>query len=422
MRNCYPIIRTLAVTLGAIACSAAPAAAAAKPQQIIGGTSAPANTWPSIAHVSVDLNNGFITNCGGTVVSPEWVVTAAHCAIDLNRAGQPTYAPAQFSVITGRHDLRTNAGQELRVSQVVVHPAYDRNGPSFGSDVALLRLSSPTAAPAMAVATRAALDAGAYVMLDGVPNVAGWGLTNGNDNESDPPDLHEVFAPLRTNADCAALDLPSTPAFDPATMLCAGVPGKSSCHGDSGGPLVVFTRDRTPVLYGVVSWGEPKCDRPVSFYARITAFTDFLAPALPPAPEPPAAPPVLTPVPTPVAAAPAPVTAPAPPADLVAPRLSRIEIPAIIRRSGRRARRNVVIRVRSSEPATAIVTLLRRTSSRSYRKVKGTYRATLVAGANRIVLPRNAWRLRNGAYRIELRATDTTGNTAGWRANVRVRR
>ena len=51
--------------------------------------------------------------------------------------------------------------------------------------------------------------------------------------DSDPPELREVFAPIRTNATCATFDAD----FESSTMLCAGAPGKSSCHGDSGGPL-----------------------------------------------------------------------------------------------------------------------------------------------------------------------------------------
>jgi hypothetical protein len=132
--------------------------------------------------------------------------------------------------------------------------------------------------------------------------------------------------------------------------------------------------------------------------------------------------PAATPAPQPSAPAPAPVTTTAPPADQLAPQLSRIEIPAVIRRSGRSARRSIVIRLRSDERATAVITLLRRSSSGAFRRVKGTYSATLVPGANRIVLPRKAWRLSSGAYRIELRATDAGGNTIGWRASVRVRR
>ena len=409
-----PILKTFAATLTVVAVAAAPAAAA-QPKQIIGGTPAAVNSWPSIANVTVDLNNGFISQCGGTVVASEWIVTAAHCAVDDRRAGFPSYAPQQFTVITGRTNLNTNAGQKLGVSQVIVHPAYDADGPSLGNDIALLRLSSPTSAPAMAVANRADLDAGAYFMLDGVPNVAGWGLTNGNDDNSDSLELREVFAPIRTNATCATFDSD----FEPSTMLCAGAPGKSSCHGDSGGPLVVFTQDRTPVLYGVVSWGAPKCDQAVSFYSRVTAFGTFIAQALPAPPQPEVTPqPTAQPATTP---APVVVTPPAP-VDLLAPALSRIEIPATIRRSGNRARRNIVIRLRSNEAGSAIVTLFRRSSNGRYVQVKGTYRANLVVGANRIVLPRNAWKLRNGSYRIELRASDATGNTAGWRANVRVRR
>jgi hypothetical protein len=91
-----------------------------------------------------------------------------------------------------------------------------------------------------------------------------------------------------------------------------------------------------------------------------------------------------------------------------------------VRLSGSRPGTSIVLRVTSTEPATLEVSLLRRVSRRGTRQVRGTFRAALAAGANRLVLPRGLWRLRSGSHVLVLRATDAAGNRTTLRMPIRV--
>src|SRR6476620_8141266 len=119
------LTRALALASATLALATAPAGAAGT-QSIIGGTTAPPASWPSIVFFDVDLGNGHGIACDGTVIAPNWIVTAAHCGVDGKAAGTPNYRPDQYRVIVGRSDLRTRDGQELKVDRVIVHPKCDR--------------------------------------------------------------------------------------------------------------------------------------------------------------------------------------------------------------------------------------------------------------------------------------------------------
>jgi len=240
---------------------------------IVGGREADPGEWPWQVAL-IHANGDFYLDqfCGGSLIDPQWVLTAAHCAVDRD--------PGQLQVVVGIHNLQSpDEGYVVRdVSQIIVHPDYGL-ATRFDSDIALLKLASPVnyrpgagAVLPIAGVRLVPPDAGALVGREST--VTGWGNRSAFDYDF-PATLHEVEVPIVSNAECATTYGSSlTP-----NMVCAGLPegGKDSCQGDSGGPLVVYNPGQVRwELAGIVSWGYG-CAQPgePGVYTRITSFRQW---------------------------------------------------------------------------------------------------------------------------------------------------
>lgn len=220
--------------------------------RIVGGDPATAeqNPFQVALLMSAQPNNASAQFCGGTLVRPDVVITAAHCS-DFVTAGQ-------VQVLTGTRRL-DGSGVRRDVAEITIHPGW--NSGTFDNDAAVWRLA--TSAGDIPLATLATEDG----PVGGELLVTGWGTLS--EGGASPIELHALPAPLVDTANCN--DANSYNGEILGSMICAGFDEgqRDSCQGDSGGPLTRGPDNGT--LTGIVSWGVG-CARPNLFgvYARVS--------------------------------------------------------------------------------------------------------------------------------------------------------
>eukprot|EP00579_Thalassiosira_antarctica_P010214 CAMPEP_0201908604 /NCGR_PEP_ID=MMETSP0903-20130614/669_1 /ASSEMBLY_ACC=CAM_ASM_000552 /TAXON_ID=420261 /ORGANISM="Thalassiosira antarctica, Strain CCMP982" /LENGTH=646 /DNA_ID=CAMNT_0048442989 /DNA_START=76 /DNA_END=2016 /DNA_ORIENTATION=+ len=230
--------------------------------RIIGGGRAEPGRFPYA--VSFKDNLGHF--CGGSLISRDVVLSAAHCDIYQNKA------------VIGRHDLNTDEGEEMKVASTLRHPEY--NDITTNNDIMLVFLEEPTDQSAEFVKLN--YDASSPEISAPV-TVAGWGLT-GVAESSVSDVLMTVEVNTISNEECEQSDglIGGWPAsYDGKitdNMLCAKDDGEDSCQGDSGGPLVLQGLDGSAdVQVGVVSWGFGCANKDFpGVYTRVSSAYDWI--------------------------------------------------------------------------------------------------------------------------------------------------
>ncbi|MFK7996430.1 MAG: serine protease [Granulosicoccus sp.] len=238
--------------------------------RVLGGADAEPGEYPSmVALVRQDarpLEQRLF--CGGTIVADRWILTAAHCVLDVFNRPLST---GRIRVVAGINDLALETPDtEHSVIQIVIHPGYDDTLVLPPNDIALLELETPVAAPSVTLFTGETND---YTDSFGI--IAGWGATGITDTNTFilPTVLQDAAVPLITNALCNAPESYNGLIVD--RHLCAGFADGQvdTCAGDSGGPLFIQA-DGVRVQAGITSLGTG-CGQPF-FYGIYTNVSHFI--------------------------------------------------------------------------------------------------------------------------------------------------
>uniref|UniRef100_H2ZX97 Hyaluronan binding protein 2 n=1 Tax=Latimeria chalumnae TaxID=7897 RepID=H2ZX97_LATCH len=235
--------------------------------RVFGGSKTTAGKHPW--QVSLQISDGFggsTNDCGGALIQPCWVLTAAHCV----KKGS-----TNLEVVLGEQDIlrREFHEQKFRIEKTIIHGHYKED--NFRNDIALLKLKPVNGQCAQE---------SKYVKTVCVPKdpfpegqecyISGWGATERDEGSRFLLDAKvKLISQRRCNA-------PSS--YDGALddgMFCAGnlKQGKvDTCQGDSGGPLTCI-KDGQYYVYGIVSWGED-CGLKLKpgVYTRVSKFYDWI--------------------------------------------------------------------------------------------------------------------------------------------------
>ncbi|KAM3936830.1 plasma kallikrein-like [Leptodactylus fuscus] len=232
-------------------------------RRIVGGSNSSLGEWPWQVSMHLKLSSSRHV-CGGSIISNQWIVTAAHCVVLWP-------VPTFWNIYAGfvNQSQITAATPVLHIDQIIIHPGY--TGTESGNDIALLKLKTPIAYNDQQQAICLPPRRDSFV-LPSMCWITGWGYTEESGTTSDV--LQKAEVPPKSQAECQQ----SYSEIITNKVLCAGYKHGQidSCKGDSGGPLTCEV-DKKWYLIGITSWGEG-CARPdkPGVYTKVTEYTEWI--------------------------------------------------------------------------------------------------------------------------------------------------
>ncbi|KAI7805591.1 plasminogen activator, urokinase a [Triplophysa rosa] len=240
--------------------------------KIVGGLRSSVESQPWMA--AIFMGNGFV--CGGTLIAPCWVLTAAHCF----PSGEETKI-WKYSVSLGRNTISETDSKEQKfsVSKLVVHQGFDYRTENYTHDIALLKIVNGDGKCAMK--TNSVRTACLPPFQQMVPSgfyceIAGYGRYQRGGFEYSRH-LKMARVELISQSDCQHKYYNEDEVN--RYMFCAA--GRNweddACQGDSGGPLVCEINN-TMFLFGIISWGKECAEQSnPGVYTKVTKYNQWIA-------------------------------------------------------------------------------------------------------------------------------------------------
>ncbi|XP_041887458.1 transmembrane protease serine 7 isoform X4 [Corvus kubaryi] len=231
--------------------------------RIVGGSNTEEGEWPW----QVSLHFGGAAYCGASVISKEWLVSAAHCF-----QGSKLADPRAWRAHLGMQ-MQGRAKFVSAVRRIIVHEYY--NSRNYDYDIALLQLSTPWPDTMSHLIQPICLPPSSHKARSGDKCwITGWGQKQEADDEGSAV-LQKAEVEIIDQTLCH-----STYGIITARMFCAGLSSgkRDGCKGDSGGPLSCQSNgDGKWFLTGIVSWGYG-CGRPnfPGVYTRVSNFAPWI--------------------------------------------------------------------------------------------------------------------------------------------------
>ncbi|XP_034133207.1 brachyurin isoform X2 [Drosophila guanche] len=233
--------------------------------RISGGEEAREHQFPYQVGLSIGEANDLFSWCGGSLISNQYLLTAAHC---VEEAISITFYLGGVQRLSPKQLMRTNS------PVVYLHP--DWNSQTLDNDIALLRLPEAAVFSSAIQVIRLPGMASRHVSYDYVPaTTSGWGRMN-DESTFISDHLRYVVQFVESNEDCRY----SFANIKPTNICMDTTGGRSTCTGDSGGPLIYHdTLQHADILIGVTSYGKKTgCTKGYpSVFTRVTAYLDWIA-------------------------------------------------------------------------------------------------------------------------------------------------
>ncbi|XP_026311728.1 chymotrypsin-like elastase family member 3B [Piliocolobus tephrosceles] len=210
--------------------------------RVVNGEDADPYSWPWQVSLQYEKSGSFHHTCGGSLIAPDWVMTAGHCIS----------SSLTYQVVLGDYNLDVEEGSEQVIpidsGDLFVHPLWNPSCVACGNDIL------PNEAPCY---------------------ITGWGrlYTNG----PLPDKLQQALLPVVDYEHCSQWNWWGSTVKK--TMVCAGGDTRSGCNGDSGGPLNCPTEDGGWQVHGVTSFVSSlgcNTQKKPTVFTRVSAFIDWI--------------------------------------------------------------------------------------------------------------------------------------------------